>query len=152
MKNLLTLLALTLSLTLVGCGSSAPGPGDTVKNLAYAMEDGDSETVKEIAPGLVSVMGAEKVDAMVAQSSAEIAKEGGIKSVTIDSEEIEGNTAKVKATLESAEGEKDTQDFTLTKVKDKWIIDMDMGDKGGPSTPDGDFDIDLDDKDAPDTE
>lgn len=130
MKHLITLLLLTCSLALVGCGD-APGPGETVEAFALAMEAGDAETVKKLCPGLVSIMGSDKVDGTVAEGAANMAKEGGIKSITIDEEEIDGKTAKVTATIEKGNGEKETDDFDLVQIKDQWVITLDNEGKGG---------------------
>ena len=144
MKHLLT--ALTLSL--IGCGgASAPGPGDTVKELAYAMEAGDGETVAAIAPVIPQVLGNEKFDQGIEESKAKMAEEGGLESITIDSEEIdeEKGTALVKATLTMGNGESETAKFPLSRDKDgNWTVVLHSKDAGDGS--------DLDTKLTPDTE
>lgn len=129
MKYLSALLVLVCSFSLVGCGGGS-GPGDTVKDLAYAMEKGDTERVKEIVPGMQTMLGNDKLDGMIKEAAADIKQDGGIKSVTIDKEEINGDTAKVTATVESGNGEKDTEDFVLSKIDGKWIVTLGDDAKG----------------------
>ncbi len=107
-------------------------PGDTVKAFAKAMEANDPKTVGELVPQLKELAGEEKIKEMVKEASEEIKAEGGIKSITIDKEEIDGDKAKVTATLESGTGEKDTSDFDLRKQDGKWVIYMDLEGKPVP--------------------
>lgn len=144
MKNILTALTLVLTFSLVGCGSSAPGPGDTVKDLAYAMEAGDSEKIAAIAPAMQQMLGNEKLAKMAEENAKKMEEEGGITAVTIDSEEIneENKTAKVTATIEMGNGEKETEDFTLSQDKDgNWIVTLGDDEKGPGGAPDIDIDL-----------
>lgn len=129
MKQLLTALVLLCSFALVGCGGST-GPGDTVKELNYAMEKGDLDTVKKIVPGLAGMMGDEKLKAMMTEASAEAKKKGGIKSVEILKEEINGDTATVEHKVTWGNGDEETETSELAKVDGQWIISMDDMDKG----------------------
>jgi len=101
MKNLLTLLLATASLALVGCGG--PPPGDAVKDLAYAMEAGDHEKMKELVPALEENLGDSKIETLAKQAKKKIEEEGGLESVTIDKETIsdDGKTATVTATMKN---------------------------------------------------
>lgn len=131
MKQLLTALVLLCSLALVGCGGSA-GPGDAVKELNYAMEKGDLDTVKKIVPGLAGMMGDEKLKAMMTEASAEAKKKGGIKSIEIIKEEINGDVATVEHKVTWGNGDEETETSELTKTdKGQWIISMDDMDKNG---------------------
>lgn len=129
MKQLLTALVLLCSFALVGCGGSA-GPGDAVKELNYAMEKGDLDTVKKIVPGLAGMMGDEKLKAMMTEASAEAKKKGGIKSVEILKEEINGDTATVEHKVTWGNGDEETETSELAKVDGQWIISMDDMNKG----------------------
>lgn len=138
MKHVLALLVVVGSLGLVGCGGGA-GPGDTVKELAHAMEKGDVETVKKIAPAMQAILGSDKLGQMVAEAAKGMKEEGGIKAITIDEETIDGDSATVKATIEKGNGEKDTEDFKLEKVNGQWVITLDEGNKEGGAPPDIDL-------------
>lgn len=130
MKQLLTALVLLCSFALVGCGGST-GPGDTVKELNYAMEKGDLATVKKIIPGLAGMMGDEKLKAMMTEASAEAKKKGGIKSVEIIKEEINGDTATVEHKVVWGNGDEETESTELAKVDGQWIVSMDDMNKNG---------------------
>lgn len=137
MKKLFTLLLMVGSLTLVGCGGS--GPGATVEELAYAMEDGDAEKLKELMPELGENLGDSKIETMAKQTAKETKEKGGIESVTIDKEEIDGDTAKVTATMKMGDGTSETEDFELEKKDGKWVISLGEDAKGGGAglpTPD----------------
>ena len=144
MKKIFTLLLVLCSFSLVGCGGS-DGPGDRVEALAYAMEAGDTETVVDIAPGMLALMGKEKLDGNIKEGAAKIKGEGGIKSVTIDKEEIDGETATVTATVVKGNGDKETEDFNLSKVDGKWIVTLgDDGKSPGENEVDApNFDLDI---------
>jgi|GEM_PF-1835444 len=136
MKKLLSILVLACSFILVGCGGGASGPGQTVKDFAYAMEAGDANKVGQIMPSMKAMLGEEKLKGMMTEAAADMKKKGGIKSVTIDKEEVNGDSAKVTATIETGDGNKDTDDFTLSKVDGKWVITL--GDEAkGPGGPEG---------------
>lgn len=130
MNRLLMGLMAVLMLVMVGCGA---GPGDRVKEFTYAMEKGDTEKVKEVAPGIATIIPADKLDGMIKEAAADAAKKGGVESITIDEEKIEGDTATVKATLKWGNGETETDDFKLSKVDGDWIIVMDSEDKDSGS-------------------
>ena len=123
MKHLFCVLILACTFALVGCGGGS-SPGDAVKELTYAMEAGDAEKVKELVPELGENLGDGKIDTMVKQAAKEAKEEGGIKSITIDKEEINGDTAKVTATMTNGNGKSETEDFDLKKVDGKWVLTM----------------------------
>ncbi|MBX2853061.1 MAG: DUF4878 domain-containing protein [Phycisphaeraceae bacterium] len=129
MKHLLTALLLVCSFALVGCGGSA-GPGDTVKELNYAMEKGDVETVKKIVPGMAGMVGDEKLKGMLTEAAAEAKKKGNIKSIEILKEEINGDTATVEHKVTWGNGDEDTDTSELAKVDGQWVVSMDDMDKG----------------------
>lgn len=147
MKHLLTALLLVCSFTLVGCGGSA-GPGETVEKLTYAMEAGDVDTVKEIVPGLAGMMGEDKLKGMVTEASAEAKKKGGIKSIEILEEKIDGDVATVKHKVTWGNGDVEEEEGQLTKNADgNWIVsmeDMDKGNSGGNINLGGGGDEDVD--------
>lgn len=148
MKHLLTLLLLVCSFALVGCGSE-PGPGDSVKDLMGAFEEGDAETIKELAPQM-GMLGDDKLESMATQMALEAKKKGGIKSVDIKEETVDGDSATVKFVVNWGNGESEEEETAeLAKLDGKWIMDMgDDADKpgglgGGPSIDlgPGDFEI-----------
>lgn len=138
MKHLLTLLLLIGTLGLVGCGGS--GPGDAVKDFTAAMEAGDTEKVKELAPAMG--MAGEKLDGMVQQMAMEIKKKEGIKEIEITEEKIDGETATVEFTTHFGDGSSEgPESMELAKIDGKWIIDM--GDESSDKPGQGGAPIDF---------
>lgn len=134
MKHLLTALVLICSFSLVGCGGSSSGPGDTIKELNYALEKGDGDAVKKIVPGMAGMVGDDKLRGMMTEASAEAKKKGGIQSIEILKEEINGETATVEHKVVWGNGEEESDTTELTKVDGEWIVsmeDMEKGNSGG---------------------
>ena len=136
MKTLLALFSAAAFVTVMFLAVGQPAiadkevsPGDTVKAFARAMEANDPDKVKEIIPELGTLIGDEKLKAIIKEASEEIKAEGGIKSITTDKEEIKGDTAKVTSTLENGKGEKETEEFELKKVDGKWVIALGLEEK-----------------------
>lgn len=130
MKHLLTALLLVCSFSLVGCGGSA-GPGDTIVELNKAMEAGDAETVKKIVPGMAGMVGEDKLKGMMSEASAEAKKKGGIQSIEILKEEINGDIATVEHKLVWGNGDEEQETTELIKNDDgQWIVSMEDMDKG----------------------
>ena len=131
MKHLLTALLLVCSFALVGCGGGS-SPGDVVKEFATAMEAGDTEKVKELAPAMG--MAGDKLDSMVQMGAMEIKNKKGIERIEITEETIDGDTAVVKATTHFGDGTKEEgEPMKLAKIDGKWVVDMsdEMSDKPG---------------------
>ena len=146
MKHLLTALVLICSFALVGCGGSASGPGDTIKELNYALEKGDVDTVKKIVPGLAGMMGDDKLKAMLTEASAEAKKKGNITSIEILKEEVDGDTATVTHKVTWGNGDVEEETSELAKVDGQWIVSMDDMDKGPGG---GSIDLSGEDEDFP---
>ena len=143
MKHLLTALVLTCSFALVGCGGGGGTPGDAVKDLTYAMEAGDAEKVKELVPELSENLGDDKIETLVKQAAKEAEANGGVKSITTDKEEIDGDKATVTATMVDGNGNSETDEFELVKKDGKWVHSMGdlKGDDGGIELSPDDIDI-----------
>lgn len=146
MKHLLATLLLVCSFALVGCGGSA-GPGDTIIEFNKAMESGDAETVKRIAPGMAGMVGEDKLKGILTEASAEAKKKGGIESIEIIKEEINGDTATVEHKVVWGNGEEEEDTTKLSKVDGQWVVsmdDMDKGNSGGGINLGGGGDEDVD--------
>lgn len=139
MKQLLTTVLLICTFGLVGCGGSSPG--DAVKDLSYAMEAGDVDKVKELMPELSENLGDSKIETLVKQAAKEAEENGGIKSITIDKEEIDGDKAKVTATMTDGNDKAETETFDLVKKDGKWTVTLGEEAKSGgaPSIDPSDF-------------
>lgn len=148
MKRLLALIVAACSLALAGCGGGGT-PAEAVTELAYAMEDGDADKLKKLMPELGDYLSDSKIETLAKQMAQQAKAEGGIKSVRIEEETINGDTAIVKATMVKGNGNEDYEEFELTKVKGRWVISMgdDLAKPGGSGLnfgPTGQPNIDID--------
>lgn len=114
---------------LIGCGGdegsgtdAANSPGETVEQLAYAMEAGNGEKIQQLMPTFKMNVGAAQFDEVVKQVARNAVENGGIASITIDKEEIDGDKATVTATLANGNGGSSVETFTLVKKDDRWVI------------------------------
>jgi hypothetical protein len=135
MKRLATLLILVTLLALIGCGNDnnssttntpteTATPGEVVQQLAKAMEDGDTETLKALWPTIETDLGF-TVYVLGPRWSDSAKANGGVTTVTIDNETVKDDKAKVTATLTNGNGTSSTQTFDLAKQDGKWIISID---------------------------
>ncbi len=124
MKNARVLMiVLVLALAgLISCGKRDAAPGDTVKKMVEKMEKGDLSVSKLLAKDLAALLGDEKLKAAVEEQSAEMKEKGGVTSVTIDEEVIEGDTAKVKYTIAYGNGDTESEKADLVKEEGDWKI------------------------------
>ena len=142
MKHLFAIM-LICSLGLVGCGEKTPAPkpdtpGEVVEKFAYAMQDGDADLVKELCPDFADNLDDEELEDLIGRLATNALNNGGIATITIEEETIDGDKATVTAKLTNGSGLTDTETFDLNKKGDKWVIDMsDIFDKLGTTGFDG---------------
>lgn len=107
---------------LVSCGKKDAAPGDTVKRMVEKMEKGDLSVSKLLAKDLAALLGDEKLKAAVEEESNKMKEKGGVTSVTIDEEVIEGDTAKVNYTIAYGNGDTESEKADLVKEDGDWKI------------------------------
>jgi hypothetical protein len=88
------------------------------------MQAGDAEKLKELCPDFEANLSDDEINALAATLASNAQANGGIASITIDKESIDGDTAIVTATLTNGNGLSDTETFDLNKKDDMWLIDM----------------------------
>lgn len=118
----LGVLALCSALVLAGCSNSS-GPADTVKRFYRAVEESDLKAASRLFSG--NAADPAKLQAALSLYSSEIASRQGIESIEILSEEIEGNTAVVRARLTFGDGTTDSQRTNLVRIDGRWMISAD---------------------------
>ena len=117
-------LALFAALVAVGCADS--GPAGTVKQFYRFVESGELEAASEMLTGrMVSMLGPDKVKAALGEGMADVSKKGGIQSLDILSEEVDGPVAKVRLRVTYGNGETEEEELELIRVDDRWIISVD---------------------------
>ncbi|MEO0475219.1 MAG: hypothetical protein AAF085_04490 [Planctomycetota bacterium] len=154
MKHVLTLL-LICSLTLVGCGEEKKPeklntPGEVVEKFAYAWQDADFERIKEFCPALSASVDDEELQQHAAAIADVIINNGGIATVSIEEETVDGESATVIAKLTNGSGLTDTETFNLEQKDGKWVITKwTVGER--EIDPNNDFDnLDSDEADTSD--
>lgn len=112
-------------LAVTGCGVFDSGPADTLKAFLKEVETGKlTEAADRLTGPRVQMMGKDKIKAGLARQSEEIKRTGGIKSIEIKSEEINGEAATVEASVTFGDGSTDSDKIRFIKgEKGKgWLI------------------------------
>lgn len=119
---------LMLALAFVSsCGLMDSGPASTVKAFYKETETGKlTEAVERVTGPAVQMMGKEKLKAGLALQTEKIKQKGGIKSIEIKSEEINGEMATVEALLTYGDGSTETDKEKLVKGEKGWLIVVEL--------------------------
>lgn len=120
--RLISLLLILALFALGSCSKKASTPGDTVKEMMKRMEAGDISVSKLLAKDLAAMLGEEKLSQAVEEEAAKIKEKGGITSIVIDEELIDGETAKVKYTLTFGNGDTEKEDAELVMEDGSWKV------------------------------
>lgn len=129
MKNRLFFLAFALCacVFVAACGSS--GPSATVKNYIGYMEKGDADSAMKLWSNKMtsevqnSQEFKDKMKAAGTEAAKEIKNKGGIKSVNIKDEKINGDNADVKFTVTYGNGTEEKEETAkLVKENGEWKI------------------------------
>jgi len=129
MKTMLKILICALGCWLMaGCGGSGEGggggntPGDVVKRYGTALCNADTKAALEcIDPAKREAI--KELIAMGAEIASAFAKEeGGLASVTIVREEVEGDNALVGYTTKTKDGNERSDTVRAEKINGTWYI------------------------------
>ncbi len=109
-----------------GCGSAGSGPGTTVEKYYQAVESGKSDAALKLfsSKELEDEDTKKKLLALIAMGTEEIKTKDGIKSIEIEKEEIDGDSAKVTAKVTYGNGKTDSQKVKLIKEDGKWKLTL----------------------------
>lgn len=113
-----------LLLIVISCTSLFAKPSGTVKNFYLKIEAGELDA----AIGMLSrsspmtMLGPDKLKAALAQQTAQIRKKQGISSIKIQDEQVKGETAVVKGTVNFKNGTSDDFETSLVKEDGVWKI------------------------------
>ena len=128
MKHLFALM-LICSLGLVGCGEDTPPvkpdtPGEGVEKFAYAWQDADIDVINEVCPAFSANLDDDELEKHAGIIANNVANSGGIATISIEEESIEGEKATVIAKLTNGNGLTDTSTFHLEQQDGKWVINQ----------------------------
>jgi hypothetical protein len=109
---------------IAGCGVFDSGPAATLKAFYKEVETGKlTEASDRLTGPAVQMMGKDKLKAGLARQSEKFKQKGGLKSIEIKSEEINGEAATVVALLTFGDGSTVPDDKTMFVKGDKgWLI------------------------------
>ena len=114
------------ALAVTACG--APGPGKTVEQFYRAVESGRVDAATDmlsIADAEMAAIASAKLAAAFERERARFAEAGGIESIEVLSEEIDGNRATVNVRMIFGNGAEDEEGHDLVQVDGRWKISID---------------------------
>ena len=128
MKNkIFAILALLIVIFLAGC---SPGPGKTVQKFFRAVDAGEVEdAMGYLSASSIQSMGYEKLQAGLVDMSYQMAAQGGLKSVNILDQSVNGDIAQVVVEIVLGDGTADTNRMDLIKESGDWKIRVDIWSK-----------------------
>ena len=130
MKNtrLLTILTLLLfAVLLVGCST---GPGNTVQKFFQAVDKGQiEEAMGYLSSSTLQTLGTDKWRAALVEASSQMAAEGGLRSVKIVEENVNGEIAQVTVSITVGDGTEETESIDLIMEDGDWKIHIDLWSK-----------------------
>lgn len=116
----------TIGIMLNGC--FRPSPGTVFKNYMKSLEKGKIDEAMKFYPDSFSqTFGQDKVRVVTVQSSQEIQAKGGIKSLKINQEDVQGDLATVKFTIVFGNGSTEADEIQLLKHDGQWYASSDTG-------------------------
>lgn len=118
-------LVIAFCLMLVGCGG---GPGGSAKAFFKAMDDGEVDTaMKYVNPETPDEVKGKMREALSAGAKKLRDDKEGIKSLSIEQEDVHGDTATLKIKFTYGDDSSDTEEVKMMKIDGKWYLSMDMG-------------------------
>ena len=127
-RSLLCLSVFFSLIVLTGCSGS--GPAATVERFYRAVEAGDVKAASElVSRSLVVMMGREKIEAALESQTVDIIRKGGIQSIEVLSEEVDGNVAEVNVRITYGNDETEEANADLTRLDGRWMLTPDPEDK-----------------------
>jgi len=122
MKLLFKLLAPLLFAFAVACSGGGSGPGSVVQEFTTAISEGDSDAMLEhIAPSDRETL-RPKLGLIASLAAQQTEQRGGLDSVEILSEEVDGDTATVTYKTHYGDGTEEEDSATLTQVDGVWYM------------------------------
>lgn len=127
MKNRQWILGVIIFVMLIvtACSALGSGPGKTVQRFFTAVDIGEiDEAMSYLSSYSIQTLGADKWRAVLHEASKDLDKAGGITSVRIVEENINGETAWVTVEISYGNGSSETDSVDLIKENGKWKINI----------------------------
>jgi hypothetical protein len=108
----------------LSCGGKA-GPAQTVKDFARYVESGNTDAaINLLSSKIINAIGKAKLEVSIAEESRRIKERGGIKAVSIEKEEINGDAAAVTSKVTYGNDETSSNEAKLIRENGQWKIDI----------------------------
>ena len=126
MKNafFFSITVLLTGLFIIGCGGSPSTPEGTAKEFISLVEKGDMSAIDLMAPELVQMLGKEKLEKALGETTQKFKDKGGVKSVDITDKEVKDNEATMKVTTNFNNGKSETEKMKMINKDGKWLITL----------------------------
>ncbi len=122
-KTLIIVATLLVAVLLTGCSA---GPGKTVTKFFRAIDAGKiDEAIGYLSSSTVQTLGYDKWQATLAEISNRTAAQGGIDSIDILEESVNGDIAHVSIKIVMGDGTEETDSVDLIKESGDWKIRID---------------------------
>jgi hypothetical protein len=127
-KYLLSVLILILVATmLTGCSA---GPDKTVQKFFTALDKGKvSEATGYLSSATLSSLGMDKWQGALMEASNGFAEYGGIRSVKILEQDVQGDTARITFRITMGDGSEEVDTMDLVRENGDWKIHLDIWSK-----------------------
>lgn len=118
--RIVTWITLVMAFTvLAGCGFGG-GPASTASNFLRDLERGNIDSAKDYFAADVRANFSSKLTPAMTQASREITERGGIDSIKVTKEEINGELADVALEVTYGDGTSKTEQFKMIKEDGEW--------------------------------
>jgi hypothetical protein len=103
------------------CGGS--GPADVAERFGRLVEQGEVQEASQLVSGeIVGILGQEKLEAVLAGGTREIAERDGIESFEVLSEDVSGSIASLTVRTTYGDGSATEETMELTRLDGEWKL------------------------------
>jgi hypothetical protein len=123
-KKIVNLLVFVLLATLLtGCGAS---PGKVVQNFFQAVDNGEiEESMSYLSTSTLQALGTEKWRIALVEISNQMTMQGGLKSVKVIEESVNGEIAQITVNIMMKDGTEELDSINMIKENGDWKISLD---------------------------
>ncbi len=120
-KSKILVFLATASLLVIACGATSPS-GTVRKFYGYLQAEDAEKALSLFSVQFVNTLGRDKLLAGIERTIQQVETKGGIKSVQIKEEEIDGDSAKVLSVVRFGNGEESSDTTKLVMEDGSWKL------------------------------
>lgn len=122
-KRIICITVFLLAILLAGC---SVGPRVVVQNFFQAVDNGNiDEAMGYLSTSTIQSLGYGKWQAALIEGSQQMAAQGGLRSINIVNETINGDIAQITFRITMGDGSEETNNVDLVKEDGNWKIRID---------------------------